>query len=117
METDHILCLNIDDMVSGEFQHKRCYLARYHINVDPSGYIIPCLFFQNYRLGSIHETDLGNIWGNRKHKTFVKTVDSKQLPICKNCIVGVQRNPTFMQALTRRITTDAQRFKTRFLSN
>jgi len=100
ISTRNIDCLSIENMTTGMFPVRKCYLSRYHINIDPTGKIIPCMFFESYYLGDIHEEEIGKIWGNEKHKRFLQYVDAKKLDMCKYCVVGIQRNPTFFQSVS-----------------
>lgn len=111
LDIHNYICLGINELSTGTFQHKRCYMARYHINVDPSGYITPCLFFQNYHLGNVQDIDINRIWGNKIHKEFLDSQNNHELKICQQCIVGVQRNPTAWQKLFREINSHVRGIK------
>ncbi len=64
------------------------------------GNVIPCLFFESYYLGNINEEEIRKIWGNQKHRKFLQYVNAKKLDMCKYCVVGIQRNPTFLQSIS-----------------
>lgn len=114
LDTDNIECLSVKDLATGIFPHERCYMTRYHINVDPSGNILPCLFFQNYHIGNIQKTHINEIWGNAKHKDFLRSVENGGLKICQQCICGVQRNPRIAQSLYNKINDYAEKFNRRY---
>lgn len=100
ISTRNIDCLSIENIVTGMPPRKKCYLSRYHVNIDPMGNVIPCLFFESYYLGNINEEELSKIWGNQKHRRFLQYVDAKKVDMCKYCVIGIQRNPTFFQSVS-----------------
>ena len=91
--------LRIADLVSGKFPFKKCYAARINPIIDPYGNVTPCAHYPEYILGNLVQQPMTQIWNNRKHKLFLKKVESHQLPICFECIYNMERNPTFFQAL------------------
>lgn len=105
ISTKNIDVLSIDDLVNCNCHNKKCYIARYMVAVDPYGNVMPCAFYNNYQIGNIKQTHLKEIWNNKKHEEFLKhTGDSKNL-VCKHCIMGVERNPTFWQAMVKSYLT------------
>lgn len=99
--TRNIDFLNIDNLTQGVFPNKKCYVCRYLITIDPYGNVIPCPFFNNYYLGNVREKSFSSIWNNKKHYIFMKHIDEKKVSLCRHCILGVERNPTFAQALRK----------------
>lgn len=99
--TRNIDMLTVEDLYKGTFPHKRCYVCRYLISVDPYGNVIPCLFFNNYNLGNIRQGHIFKIWNNAKHRNFIKHVDKNGIAICKYCALSVERNPTFLQDIKK----------------
>ncbi|MFH1776275.1 MAG: radical SAM protein [Candidatus Omnitrophota bacterium] len=116
LDTDNIDCFRVQDLVKGSCQHERCYISRYHITIDPSGNVLPCLFFQNYHLGNICEMSISKIWENKRHRDFLRAIKNKQVKICQQCILGAQRNPTIPQAIKRKIVDYTKRYKRKYIS-
>jgi radical SAM protein with 4Fe4S-binding SPASM domain len=98
--SDNIDVLSVDQLVSGIFPNKRCYICRYLIFIDPYGNVLPCSFFDSYILGNIRQENFRKIWANRRHRQFVTKQNAGELPMCRHCVFGVQRNRTLGQALT-----------------
>ncbi len=117
LDTDNIECLSVKDLATGIFPHKHCYMVRYHINVDPSGNVLPCLFFQNYHIGNIQETDINKLWGNAKHMDFIRSEENGKIKVCQQCICGVQRNPGISRSLYNIINDYVGKFNRKYLKN
>jgi Fe-coproporphyrin III synthase len=103
LDTDNIERVNVRELSTGIYNSKRCYLSRYHIVIDPSGNVLPCLCFQDYHLGNVQENHLRDIWGNHKHTDFLSSLARQELKICEQCVMGVQRNRTAGQKLFHEI--------------
>ena len=99
--TKNIDVLKLDNLVTGEFPNRKCYICRYMVTVDPFGNILPCAFFNEYHLGSVRTESFEQIWKNKRHRDFIRAVDAKKVELCRYCIVGVERNPTVPQELTK----------------
>lgn len=99
--TRNIDILSVEDLSGGVFPHKRCYVCRYLISVDPQGNVIPCLFFNNYALGNIRRESISKIWNNARHRSFIKNVDKNRIAICKHCALSAERNPSFFQDIKK----------------
>ena len=41
------------------------------------------------------------IWNNEKHRVFRKFQNSGAIALCNHCILGVQRNHSFLKSLKR----------------
>ena len=100
--TQHIDALTIDNLTQGTIPNKKCYLCRYMVSIDPFGNVMGCFHFNNYLLGNIKNAPFSSIWNNKKHRSFLKFQKKGEIKICKNCISGVHRNPTFFQSLYRK---------------
>lgn len=102
----NIVTVNIDilseiHLVSGTVRDHKCYMERNEVTLDPSGNVIICPFFTNYRLGNLIDEPLQKIWNNERHKKF-RTFQNKARPeICKHCILCVQKNPGVLTSLKR----------------
>ena len=101
-----IMTINIDDLseedlYKGTIPHKKCYDERIEVNVDPYGNIVACPVIHNYAYGNLLSEDFKSIWNNQHHKRFRKLQNCGELPMCKHCILGVQRNPTLWRSVKR----------------
>ncbi len=101
-----ISTLNIDtlsegDLWQGTIPHKKCYVERNEVTVDPSGHLVICPFINNYLLGSLVTGSLEMLWNNERHRDFRRHQNSGRLPMCRRCILGVQRNPGIVGSLKR----------------
>jgi MoaA/NifB/PqqE/SkfB family radical SAM enzyme len=99
--TQHIDTLTIDNLTQGTVPNKKCYYCRYTVSIDPFGNVMGCFHFNNYQLGNIRNIPFSAIWDNKKHRSFLNLQKKGEIKICKNCISGVHRNPTFFQSLYR----------------
>jgi radical SAM protein with 4Fe4S-binding SPASM domain len=56
------------------------------------GTVVPCCFDKDatYKMGSILENSLTDIWRNKSYQAFRQTIfnDRKSLGICRNCTEG-----------------------------
>jgi Fe-coproporphyrin III synthase len=100
--TENIDCLKTENLVTGEFGNKRCYVARFKITIDPYGNILACPFFSDHHLGNIKNEKMTRIWKNERHLGFLRSLVGIWPVFCKHCILGVQRNRTFWQLLQNR---------------
>jgi MoaA/NifB/PqqE/SkfB family radical SAM enzyme len=95
--TDRIDKLTIENMVTGRFDNKRCYRIRFKVTIDPFGNVLACPFFSNWIVGTVHDERATKIWGNGKHKAFMRAFREGPLALCDHCVLGVQANPTLYQ--------------------
>lgn len=100
--TENVDCLTTEDLVTGEFGNRKCYVTRFKVTIDPYGNIVPCPFFSDHHLGNIKNEKMTRIWKNERHLSFVRSLVSVWPVFCKYCILGVQRNRTFWQLLEDR---------------
>ncbi len=101
LSTRNIDILSIDELVSGTFKNRRCYMTRYLVMIDPYGKVIPCPFFGDYHLGDASSEHVGRLFNNARHRRFMEVQRRGELGICRNCIMGVQRNATPLDALAK----------------
>jgi hypothetical protein len=52
-------------------------------------------------MGNIMNDSFSSIWNNKKHRIFLESQKEGKIKLCKNCISGVHRNPTFYQSFYR----------------
>jgi len=99
--TKNIDVLKLENLTRGEFPNKKCYICRYLVTVDPFGNVLPCAFFNDYHLGNVRTESFERIWRNARHRDFIAAVGRKKVALCSHCVVGVERNPTMTQELTK----------------
>lgn len=99
--SENIDILTVDNLVNRVFPNRKCYICRYLVSIDPFGNILPCPFFDNYTIGNIRSKNFYNIWNNKKHKDFIRFQKNRKIGMCSQCIIGVQRNPTFCQSFMK----------------
>lgn len=99
VNTGKIDILSKEDIVSGRFPNKRCYICRDWVTIDPYGNVIGCLHFNNYILGNAKENNLMSIWKGSKHIEFIRARDEGRFAICNRCSNGAIRNNTAFQSL------------------
>jgi MoaA/NifB/PqqE/SkfB family radical SAM enzyme len=101
-----VFSLNVDvlserDLYEGTIPNKKCYVLRNEVTVDPYGNAVACLFINNYIIGNLVEEPFDSVWNNSRHRRFRAVQEHGELEICKHCIIGAQRNSTFLTALKR----------------
>ena len=101
IQINNIDCLSLENLSKGTIPHKKCYIERNEVTVDPYGNIVICPFITNFTLGNLVESTFLNIWNNEKHQLFRKAQNTGRLPMCRHCILGVQRNPGVLKSLQR----------------
>jgi len=99
MNSYNIDFLRLENLISGELPNRRCCICRYMIIADPYGNMLPCPFFNTYHIGNLRQRHLRDIWGNEMHRSFIQNIDVSKVDLCKRCILGVERNPTFLQSI------------------
>lgn len=99
--TINIDSLSTQNLWQGTIPHRKCYLERNEVTVDPTGAVVGCPFFNNYALGNLLEAPLDKIWKAPRHRHFRWLQNRGDLTICRHCILGVQRNPGPLKSLAR----------------
>lgn len=99
--TTNIDSLSINHLYKGLIPHKKCYVERIEVTVDPYGNIVMCPFITNYITGNLVTYEFYEIWNNERHKIFRDAQNKGKLPMCTNCILGVQRNPGVIKSIQR----------------
>lgn len=99
--TINIDVLSEENLYKGTIPHRKCYVERNEVTVDPYGNIVICPFINNYVMGNLIDEDLFRIWNNDRHRHFRALQNNMELEMCKHCILGVQRNPSFSDAIRR----------------
>ncbi|UCF79025.1 MAG: radical SAM protein [Candidatus Eiseniibacteriota bacterium] len=102
LNTENIDVLDPRQMSAGRLPWKKCYVCRSLVIVDPSGNVLCCPFFSRYYLGNISVEPLSHIWNGDRHRLFVRSQEGKKMAICGECILTLQRNPTFAESLVKR---------------
>lgn len=93
--------LSVQEMAAGTIPQGKCYVERNEITIDPSGRQIPCPAIINYIIGDVLTDGLEGTWNNKEHQRFRALQNTGTFEICKHCILGVQRNPSFLKSLKR----------------
>lgn len=78
-----------DTFLSGNYDFKHCHIATTFVTVNPNGDVVPCPSFRSYVIGNLVEEPLEEIWGNKKHRDFIRYQQRKQIPLCRNCNMRV----------------------------
>lgn len=73
----------------GVHEFKRCLICSTLITIDPFGNVVPCPMYNRYTIGNLLEEDFESIWGNMKHKIFIREQRKKNTKVCENCIMRV----------------------------
>ncbi|MFQ5354043.1 MAG: radical SAM/SPASM domain-containing protein [Thermodesulfobacteriota bacterium] len=76
-----------DAFTKGEHPERRCLICSTFVTVDPLGNITPCPMYNKYTIGNLLESSLDEIWGNIRHRRFVRSQKKRGLDICKNCVM------------------------------
>jgi len=92
----------------GKYGIKKCHVCTTLVTISPLGDVIPCPFFPNYKLGNLCNDEIGSIWGNDRHKTFIRAQRDKKIAICENCNFR-----SFYPTLPETLTYYARRTKDR----
>jgi MoaA/NifB/PqqE/SkfB family radical SAM enzyme len=98
--------VNIDsisdrELSHGEYDNRRCFVASCEATVDPAGNLVGCMFFNNFPLGSLLDAPFRDVWLGEKRARFLEHRRTARPPICRQCIVGVQRNPGVYRSMRR----------------
>ena len=72
-------------LTKGWYGIKRCQICTTLQVVAPNGDVLPCPFFPDYVLGNLFQDSISKIWGNKKHRTFVKAQRGGKINICGKC--------------------------------
>ncbi|MFQ5753043.1 MAG: radical SAM/SPASM domain-containing protein [bacterium] len=113
---------NIDDLSEkqlhrGTIPHKQCYVERVEVTVDPYGNIVSCPVIHNNKYGNLLKDDFKTIWNNERHQRFRHLQNCGDLPMCKHCILGVIRNPSFFRSLKRNFMESGVKAFHRFIAS
>jgi len=100
--TENIDWLSVRQMSTGQMPWRKCYVCRTTVLVDPSGNVLCCPFFSKYSLGNLMTEPLHEIWGNERHRRFIRAQAEKKIAICDECVLTIQRNPSFVGSLANR---------------
>jgi len=73
----------------GVHEFKRCLICSTFITVDPFGNVVPCPMYNRYAIGNLLKDDLESVWGNMKHRAFIREQKKKTTKVCENCIMRV----------------------------
>ncbi|RPI79648.1 MAG: radical SAM protein [Desulfobacteraceae bacterium] len=113
ISTVNIDVLSEKNLRQGTIPHKKCYVERTEVTVDPAGNVVICPFINNYVLGNLLNTPLADIWNNPRHREFRRYQNSGSLEMCGHCVLGIQRNPGLLLSLKRHYLTRIQPYLAR----
>lgn len=74
-----------DVLTKGIHPHKRCLICAVLATIDPNGNVVPCPMYNKYILGNLQTDAMADLWGNKKHQSFITHQIMKKIQICKNC--------------------------------
>lgn len=72
-------------LIRGWYGMARCQICTTVQVVAPNGDVLPCPFFPDYVLGNLLKDRIDKIWGNERHRTFVKAQREGRIDICGKC--------------------------------
>lgn len=82
----HIEPYTAETYCKGIFPRFPCHWCTTVVTLTPSGEVIPCPNYSDFVLGNIdQEESLDAIWGNEKHRRFLKQQKRGALRICRQC--------------------------------
>jgi len=82
----HIEPYTAETFCKGIFPQFPCHWCTTVVTLTPSGDVVPCPNYTDFILGNIdQEESLDAIWGNEKHRRFLKQQKSGALRICRQC--------------------------------
>lgn len=110
ISTINIDSLSVGNLYNGTIPHKKCYDERNEVTIDPYGNVVICPFIVDYKLGKLLDSSVAEVWNNERHIRFRKAQNGGELPMCRHCVLGVQRNPGIMKSLHRIYLTRVKAF-------
>ena len=99
--TTNIDLLSIENLYKGTIPHKKCYIERNIVTVDPYGNIVSCPFICNYVYGNVCQKEFDRVWNKERHHFFRQAQNFNKLPMCKSCILGIIYNNGILKSLQR----------------
>ncbi len=97
IETGKIDMMSKEDIVAGHYRHRRCYIARIWMTVDPYGNLIGCPQYNNYLIGNVRDQPLRSLWRSKRQLDFRGAQERGDFDICQFCSMGSGRNSTPQQ--------------------
>jgi MoaA/NifB/PqqE/SkfB family radical SAM enzyme len=101
--TINIDTLSLEDLHLGTIPNRKCYVERTEVTIDPYGNLVACPIINNYIFGNVVNERFDRIWNNGLHQRFRQNQISGKIALCEHCILGVQRNHSFLAALKRNL--------------
>ena len=82
----HVEPLHVETFTQGIFPPFPCHICRTVVTLTPYGEVVPCPFFTDFVLGNLNdENSLDSIWGNEKHRRFLRKQRSGAFAVCRKC--------------------------------
>jgi len=82
----------------GSYGYRRCLVCSTVPVLTPQGDILPCPFFPDYKIGNILNNSLHELWGNKKHRTFIQSQRTHKIKLCNYCLM-----PSFYPTLFKKL--------------
>ncbi|MEC4685156.1 MAG: radical SAM protein [Nitrospirota bacterium] len=83
----------------GEYGFRRCLGCSTLVTINPNGDVTPCPFYPKYVIGNLCQGKrLDEVWGNFKHREFIRLQRRDKIMICSNCVM-----PTFYPAFPNKL--------------
>ncbi len=101
INTLNIDCLSKQNLTDGSVPQRNCYTERCEVTVDPGGNVVACPFFHSFRFGNMLEDSFVDTWYGERRQRFHRYLKENGLPMCRHCILSVQRNHSFLTRLKR----------------
>jgi MoaA/NifB/PqqE/SkfB family radical SAM enzyme len=99
IDTGKVDMMSKEEIVAGRYRHRRCYITRSWINMDPYGNMIGCPQYNNYLIGSVRDRPLPSLWRNQRHLDFMEARARGDFAICRFCSMGAGTNNTPWQKI------------------
>jgi radical SAM protein with 4Fe4S-binding SPASM domain len=82
----HIEPYTAETFCQGIFPPYPCHCCTTVVTLTPSGDVVPCPNYTEFILGKVTQQEpLDSIWGNKRHRRFLKKQRAGSLPICRKC--------------------------------
>jgi len=99
--------LTQEHLTTLEYPQHDCLFCTTQMNVTPYGDVIPCPYFNEYRLGNLLDEDIPDVWGSDRHREFTRRQQSDKIPMCSQCSIRPyhQNLPSAVRTIARRVTS------------
>jgi radical SAM protein with 4Fe4S-binding SPASM domain len=112
--TKNIDALSVYNLTNGTIPHRKCYVLKNEVTIDPSGNLVACPFFNHHIIGNLLERSFSDLWYSKRYQDFRKSQRKQNVAVCNHCILSVQRNPSFLPLLRRTFSHRLQNVKVKY---